>query len=170
MSATISIIDVNGIKALTQTGVQQPLSRAVTLISAFMRDQAKKNVKEQIYNRQVPWKRTGRLQQSIQTNKISDLSSEVVASAPYASFVEYGTAPHLIMPKNGNFLVFQAGGQTVFARSVNHPGTKPYPFFNPAIQTTQENVSTIIWKEVDRIWSGRLSLGIQIGLNLINSL
>ena len=42
------------------------------------------------------------------------------------TFLEFGTAPHVITPKNpGGVLVFEVGGETVFARIVHHPGTKP---------------------------------------------
>lgn len=35
-----------------------------------------------------------------------------------------GTEPHTILPRQRRVLRFQAGGQTVFARRVRHPGTK----------------------------------------------
>lgn len=47
---------------------------------------------------------------------------------PYADFHHDGTKPHVILPKRGRFLVFEKGGKTIFARKVNHPGTKPNPF------------------------------------------
>lgn len=48
-----------------------------------------------------------------------------MGKAPYAGFVEFGTAPHEIRPKNPNgVLRFQVGGQTVYARVVHHPGTR----------------------------------------------
>lgn len=55
------------------------------------------------------------------------------AKAPYAKYVEFGTAPHEIKPKEkSGVLVFKMGGQTVFAKSVKHPGTKAQPFVQPA--------------------------------------
>ena len=46
------------------------------------------------------------------------------ASAPHSLFLERGTRPHVI---EGNpVLRFKVGGQTVYARRVNHPGTRPY--------------------------------------------
>lgn len=57
---------------------------------------------------------------------------EMTAKAPYASHVEGGTEPHVILPKNGQFLKFVVNGRTVFARKVNHPGTKPHPFMGQA--------------------------------------
>ena len=61
--------------------------------------------------------------------KASSLEGKVVADTPYARFVNYGTAPHVI---EGNPLAFRVGGSMVFARRVMHPGTKPRPFMEAA--------------------------------------
>ena len=47
-------------------------------------------------------------------------------AAPYAAIQEYGgeTRAHAILPRTARVLVFQRGGATVFARRVNHPGSK----------------------------------------------
>lgn len=44
----------------------------------------------------------------------------------YAGIHEYGgkTAPHVIEPKKAQALAFMAGGAMVFAKKVNHPGSK----------------------------------------------
>lgn len=48
----------------------------------------------------------------------------------YGLYVEMGTDPHDIRPKqSGGVLAFQVAGETVFARSVRHPGTAPVKFF-----------------------------------------
>lgn len=59
---------------------------------------------------------------------------EIVAAASYSSFVEEGTAPHEI---RGNPLAFEVGGETVFARRVQHPGTRSQPFMGPALQKAE---------------------------------
>jgi len=52
----------------------------------------------------------------------------------YALHVEYGTAPHIIRPVNGKALKFKgSNGEDVFAKQVNHPGTRPQPFIRPMI-------------------------------------
>jgi HK97 gp10 family phage protein len=65
---------------------------------------------------------------------------------PYASYVEFGTQPHEIRPKKADgVLVFQAGGRTVYAKVVKHPGTKAQPFVRPAfdawVDALGENVA-----------------------------
>lgn len=42
----------------------------------------------------------------------------------YAPHVEEGTRPHVIRPRKKRALRFPAGGREVFARQVQHPGTK----------------------------------------------
>lgn len=87
--------------------------------------------------RLVPVK-TGALRNSIKVQQARDLkgrysvSYDVEAGAKYAAFVHEGTRPHVI---TGNpLLVFQVAGTTVFARKVNHPGTKANPFLVRATQ------------------------------------
>ena len=42
--------------------------------------------------------------------------------APQAEWVNFGTRPHVIMPKNRRALRWSAGGRFFFAGKVNHPG------------------------------------------------
>lgn len=58
---------------------------------------------------------------------------EILSLAPYSRYVESGTRPHMILPRNGVALRFMMNGQEVFARKVNHPGTKAQPFMGPAL-------------------------------------
>ena len=54
-------------------------------------------------------------------------------NVPYAPYVEFGTRPHEIRPKSpGGTLAFTVNGKPVFAKVVNHPGTKAQPFVRPA--------------------------------------
>jgi hypothetical protein len=56
----------------------------------------------------------------------------VRCTTPYATFLEHGTKAHVIRPKFKKALRFRVGGQPVFARKVNHPGTRPYYFLSAA--------------------------------------
>lgn len=54
---------------------------------------------------------------------------------PLAPIIEHGSRPHVIRPKKaGGMLVFEIKGETVFAREVNHPGTKPYRIMETALR------------------------------------
>ena len=46
----------------------------------------------------------------------------------YGLYVEFGTQPHEIRPVNAKALKFKVGGNDVFAKVVQHPGTRPQPF------------------------------------------
>lgn len=52
----------------------------------------------------------------------------------YTVYVVEGTKPHEIKAKNGGVLAFQMGGTMVYAKKVNHPGTKPNTFMDDAAQ------------------------------------
>lgn len=75
----------------------------------------------------------------------------VGSKAPYAKYVEYGTAPHQILPrKPGGVLAWKAnswnvfgvelGGGWVFAKKVNHPGTWERPFMRSTLEEMKEQI------------------------------
>lgn len=91
-----------------------------------------------------PNKKTGVTSASIAPRSITKSGAEVKAGGA-AVFLERGTRPHIIRPRKGKFLRFapkgspvrlsgapKVGSEVVFARKVNHPGTKAYPFMGPA--------------------------------------
>ena len=94
----------------------------------------------------APW-RTGKLARSIVT-EIEDGEAKIQALAPYAKFVVEGTRPHKIHPAGANVLVFKAkSGSLVFTRLVRHPGTKPNPFLQRAVDKAREQIDDI-WAEL----------------------
>lgn len=76
---------------------------------------------------------TGNLRRSIYKNVESGYKGRVATDEAYATYVEKGTKPHTITPKNKKLLAFKIDNRVVFARRVNHPGSKPYPFMEPAL-------------------------------------
>ena len=81
---------------------------------------------------------TSNLLNSITTSIANSGRSGVLkATADYAKFVHDGTKPHVIRPKTeGGVLAFMIGGRTVFAKKVNHPGTKANPFLQKGVDKT----------------------------------
>lgn len=63
---------------------------------------------------------------------------EVRIDVPYAAVVVEGSRPHIIEPRRKKALRFKSGGETVFAKRVHHPGTKPNPFMETAIRPATE--------------------------------
>ena len=92
---------------------------------------------------------TGNLKNSIDFNITNDsLTGEVFAGAEYAPDVEFGTAPHKISAKPGGTLAFKMNGKTVFAKSVNHPGTKAQPFLFPSWEAEVPKFEQALQKEL----------------------
>lgn len=83
---------------------------------------------------------TGRLRASgkIQYSSLFSFRprATVFFDTDYAAFVNDGTRPHIIRPKNARALRFRVGGQIVYARVVHHPGTRPNPFLDRALRET----------------------------------
>jgi HK97 gp10 family phage protein len=80
---------------------------------------------------------TGRLRSSIVSRTEGggrQLGYVVGSNVTYAAAVEYGTAPHVIVPKNRKALYWPGAAHPV--AKVNHPGTRAQPFLRPAIELT----------------------------------
>lgn len=68
----------------------------------------------------------------------------VESTAPYGQSVEFGSKPHVIYPKRGKSLAFKtADGKMVFAKKVNHPGSKSYPYMRPAFENNLKPITEI---------------------------
>ena len=85
---------------------------------------------------------TGTLRRAIQRRVESAARGLIFIddSANYGYWVEFGSNPHTIYPKRGKMLKFKVGGKDVFARKVNHPGSKPYPFMEPAYNESADPI------------------------------
>lgn len=92
---------------------------------------------------------TGELRERIDLlPQIRALERTVVAAADHSAYVEYGTSPHIIRPDEAQALRFQAGGETVFATRVEHPGTAPQPFLRPALNDNRSTLKREIQDEL----------------------
>lgn len=63
-----------------------------------------------------------------------NLTAVIVSSHPATLYVVNGTRPHQIRPVRAKALRFTVGGRVVFAKLVNHPGTKANDFMNKALR------------------------------------
>lgn len=81
---------------------------------------------------------TGRLRASIRAEppRIFSLRGSVTVGSDveYAAMVNDGTRPHQIRPVRAQALRFRVGGRVVYARVVNHPGTRARPFLDRALR------------------------------------
>ncbi len=96
-------------------------------------------------------KRDGRLADSIDV--IPTAKGLRIIMVDYGRYVEFGTPPHVIKPKNKKALAFKGEGNQkgkkgmVIVKSVKHPGTRPNPFIRHVINT---KLNKIIQKEIAR--------------------
>lgn len=74
-----------------------------------------------------------------------DGKNKVIANADYSAALEYGTKPHVIEPKTAKALHFKSDGQDVFAKRVNHPGTKPFAIMRNAALKVQTQVGGMFY-------------------------
>lgn len=76
-------------------------------------------------------KRSGRLLESLRSEVHDKVLRVGSLDCNYATDVETGTPPHVILPRNKKALHWPGADHPV-AR-VNHPGTEPRPYLRPAL-------------------------------------
>lgn len=111
--------------------------------------------------RQLVHVKTGRLRASIVPGPVKTsgdgLSVEIGTNVVYAPYVEFGTAAHVILPVTKKALYWQGADHPV--RSVNHPGSKAYPYLKPALQQSIGKIDALMGAAVSaamaRIGGGR---------------
>lgn len=97
--------------------------------------------------------RTGNLQQSI-TLRYSKDAAVISAHKEYAPFVEFGTRAHKILPKRRYALKIPTADGYIFRKSVNHPGSKPYPFMFADFDKRKEEAEKTFLKVFTELVNG----------------
>ena len=76
-------------------------------------------------------KRTGRLAESLRAEVHDKVLRVGSLDVNYATDVEFGTSPHVILPRNKKALHWPGADHPV--AKVNHPGTHAQPYLRPAL-------------------------------------
>jgi len=106
------------------------LQRALSASGAILAKHTVKGV--------VPW-RTGFLTQSFRAELTTGML-RWFPTASYAPYVEFGTKPHVILPKDKKALYWPGAAHPV-AR-VNHPGSKSNPFMERIVSESQSEIDS----------------------------
>jgi hypothetical protein len=99
--------------------------------------------------------RTGALRQDIRYRQETTPGLHLIvfyATVPQAKWVIDGTRPHPIVARNAKVLRWLGPGGlggARFAKSVNHPGTKPNPFPEKAIKPIGQAISAMFARAVE---------------------
>jgi phage gpG-like protein len=93
------------------------------------------------YARAIAPRKTGRYAESIYSRSVGECQFVIGAGTEYAATIEFGSAPHFILPRSAKVLKFDVGGETVFAKWVSHPGTAPQMIIHRA---KMENYDKIV--------------------------
>lgn len=89
---------------------------------------------------------TGKLRNSLGIRQVGTavIIGPNLEKAPYAPYVEFDTKPHVIKAKNARMLRFKINGRTVYARQVNHPGTKGQRFVRDSFQAWVDSIGELV--------------------------
>lgn len=95
----------------------------------------------------VPY-RTGQLIQTFRRD-VQDMMARWFPTVKYAPFVEYGTAPHVILPINKKALFWPSAAHPV--RKVNHPGSKANPYMERIRDAATQEINQTFEQAMDVI-------------------
>ena len=92
---------------------------------------------------------TARLRRSIilTPTVVGSTIFKLSTNVEYAADVEFGTRPHVIKPSSKKALSFKMKGKNIVVKKVQHPGTRPQPYFRPAIFQAKHKDVKIIFKD-----------------------
>ena len=111
--------------------------------------------------------RSGALRASIHDRPYGGEGVIVGTDKPYAAIHEFGgkTKPHRIDARVGKFLRWQSGGETRFARFVNHPGSHipRRPHRRPAVESVWPVLQALFAGNLDEAMRRSLEIGQQLG-------
>jgi hypothetical protein len=86
---------------------------------------------------------------------IGKLETSVRNEHPLMKYVEEDTKPHVIEAKNKKSLAFKVKGKLVFAKKVNHPGTKGKYSFLHAWEFFQGTIQPSVQQSIDAAFEGK---------------
>lgn len=119
--------------ALDRTRVQRMLRLPGGMVYRNMERRLRRVEAEAI--RLAPGSMKAGIRVSIQRGPGGDFRGVIRSTHPASIYVLNGTRPHRIFPRRpGGVLRFTVGGRVVYARYVNHPGTKAQPFLQQALR------------------------------------
>jgi hypothetical protein len=142
MQFTVQIVGLSDLLARLQQApsiVAPILQRALSASQAILAKYTTKTT--------VPW-RTGFLAQTFQAQLTTGML-RWFPTASYASFVEFGTKPHIIEPRDARALYWPGADHPV--RLVHHPGTKENPFMERIIAAAQPEIDTTFTNALEQI-------------------
>lgn len=106
-----------------------------------MRDMQRRGARVKLKAQELVGKKSHDLERSIVTRPVMIGTDPAVLvgvfsgrALKYVWIHHNGSKPHKIEAAPGKVLRFEIDGQVVFAKSVNHPGTKPNPFLKDALE------------------------------------
>lgn len=138
-------VQIVGLPQLLQNLQQAPSIAAPILQRALAASQAilaKYTTKET-----VPW-RTGFLTQSFRAQLTTGIL-RWFPTASYAPYVEFGTKPHVIEPKEAKALYWPGAEHPV--KRVNHPGTRANQFMERIVAAAQPDIDTTFTNALEQI-------------------
>lgn len=137
-------------KQIVQTTKREVPKRAIQRATALVVRRVKIKIKEKGLIRSGNYRRSVN---AVVRKIAGDVWTGAVGTwVHYAEWLEDGTRPHIISPRNGKRLVFAGkDGKIVSVPYVYHPGTKAYKVFTESIGESFDEIVAIIVEELDLV-------------------
>lgn len=138
-------VTINGLEQIKEAFRQAPLQITGTLQQAVL--DSTKVLGSHTESPVVPY-RTGNLVASFYLDLLG-LSATWGPTANYAPFVEFGTDPHIILPKNAKALWWPGAKHPV--KKVKHPGTLANPYMERIVSVSEAEINAIFTAAINKI-------------------
>ena len=94
---------------------------------------------------------TGYFRERVYAIKSGFATANVGSNQEYSIYLEYGTSPHFVAPKNKKALSWGKGIQKFFSKGHMVSGIKPRRYFTKTLMMQEENMKKIVQLEVNKV-------------------
>ena len=132
---------------MLNAGVRKEVNLGVWRVVTHIQNEAKKNVNKELKNSKAPgspFRRTGKLQQSITGVMEMFAAGRVYVGANYGRYFEEGTG---IYNKRSPYWTTFGG---ILDRPIFYQGMKARPFFKPAVEDGRNQAQAIITRVINQ--------------------
>jgi hypothetical protein len=105
------------------------------------------------YAQSIAPRKTGAYAESISYTMLGPCHFAIGAGVDYAAIIEFGSAPHFILPSQAKVLRFEVDGDIVFAKYVHHPGTAPQLIIHQAKLANYDKILQAVREGVEEAFN-----------------
>lgn len=142
-------VEVDSYRAITRfermgANIQQEIIKTSILLTAMLRSYIiQDKISGQLVNHITGklWQSMYEIEPTVSGDSVTAGVGQSAAIAPYGRYLEDGTSPYDIFPKDAKALHFFIGANEIFAKIVHHPGIAARNYMSSSLTDKQQYIA-----------------------------